>query len=137
MAQKEQVRAFKNELRNYNYYLHRIATLNNSIEWCYDMLGADPRAVDPSREPMHSPPNKDFEYKMRDDIERYRAKLKRVENKIDDISQILSNIENETRMAIKSVYIEGKQMRIVASKLCLSLGALQNRIDKAIERALE
>ena len=136
MAQLESVRAFKNELRNYNYYLHRIVTLNNSIEYCYERLGGV-RGIDPSREPTHSQPNKELEYKLRDDIEVYRAKLKRIEEKIEDIDEILNKIDIDSRKAIKSVYIEGKQMRRVAMEMYISHGGLQKRIDKAIKGALD
>lgn len=134
--QSQQVKAFKNELRNYNYYLSRVTTLKNSIQFCYDRLGGL-RAIDVSKEPTHSPPNKDYEYKLRDDIESYEQLLRHTQAQINYLDEILSRIENELRNAIKSIYIEGKQMRYVAMTLYISHGGLQKRIDKAIEKALD
>lgn len=137
MAQSKDVKAFKNELRNYTYNCYRIETLQNSIDFCYHRLGADARAIDYSKEPNHSTPNKELEYKLRDDIEYYSHLQAQFQAKVDYVDLILANIEEETRNAIKSVYIEGKQMRLICSRMYLSLGALQKRINKAIERALK
>lgn len=136
MAQSENVRAFKNELRNYNYYLNRVVTLKNSIEWCYYRLGGV-HGIDPSKEPTHSQPNKELEYKLRDDIEQYRRKLKHTEDRIEEMNEILNSIENELRWAIKCVYVEHKPMRNVAMKLFMSHSSLQKKMDSAIRRALE
>ena len=65
--QRPEVRAFKNELRNYTYYCSRIASLEESIEFMYDRLGGV-RGVDPSKEPLHSAPSKEYEYMLRDKI---------------------------------------------------------------------
>lgn len=137
MAQSQSVKAFKNELRNYNYYLSQVIKLNSSIDWCYHMLGGDAKAIDYSKEPSHSLPNKDFEYKLRDDIERYEQLKALNEDKIKYIDEILNRMETDVRWAIKCVYVEGKQMRNVAFKIFVGHSTLQHRIDKAIERALE
>ena len=134
--QKDNVKAFKNELRNYNYYLNQIVTLSNSIDWCYHRLGGV-RAIDYSKEPNHSPPNKELEYKLREDIERYEHLKALTEDKIKYIDEILGKMETDVRWAVKCVYVEGKQMRNVAYKIFVGHSTLQNRIDKAIERALE
>ena len=133
--QTPDVRAFKNELRNLKYYQYRVQTLTNSMEWCYERLGGV-RAIDPSKEPMHVAPNKELEYKLRDDIERYRALLALTETKIKYIDEILSHIETSLRDAIISVYVDGQHLRAVASKMYLSGNGLSKRINKAIAQAL-
>ena len=133
--QREEVKAFKNELRNYTYYCSRIATLNNSIEFIYDRLGGV-RGIDPSKEPTHVMPNKDLEYKLRDDIEKLEAKKKRVERQKQFVDEVLAQIENEFVDAIKKVYIEGMRMDKVCIEYNFSASGMGYRIDKAIERAL-
>lgn len=134
--QSDDVKAFKNELRNYNYNLNRLVTLNNSIEFCYDRLGGV-RGIDPSKEPTHSLPNKDLEYILRDDIERYRRLQTLCEAKVNYVNEILNKMQTEVREAIISVYVEGKPMRNVASKMFMAHSTLQKKMNKEIKKALE
>lgn len=136
MKQKESVRAFKNELRNYNYYLSRVVSLTNSIEWCFERLGGI-RGIDPSKEPLHIVPDKDYEYKIRDDIERFEAQKKLIEAKIKDIDEILNLIENPLKWAIISIYIENKRTDSIASELYLSPHGLHSRINRTISKAID
>ena len=134
--QDEEVRAFKNELRNYTYYLSRIVTLENSIEFLYDRLGGV-RGIDPSKEPLHVLPNKEMEWKIRDDISKLQAKKERYENNLAEIDQILNLIEEFTRTALKLVYIEGKRTDIVAGQMLISPSGLKNRMNRAIKKAIK
>ena len=134
--QDEEVRAFKNELRNYTYYLSRIVTLENSIEFLYDRLGGV-RGIDPSKEPLHAMPNKEMEWKIRDDISKLQAKKERYENNLAEIDQILNLIEEFTRTALKLVYIEGKRTDIVAGQMLISPSGLKNRMNRAIKKAIK
>lgn len=135
MGQSEKVKAFKNELRNYNYYLFRVNTLKNSIEFCYDRLGGV-RGIDPSKEPTHAIPNKELEYKLRDDIERYEKERKRIQENILYIDTVLNRMEPDIMKAIISVYIYKEQVKKVADTLYLSHNGLQKRMNKAIEHAI-
>lgn len=134
--QDEEVRAFKNELRNYTYYLSRIVTLENSIEFLYDRLGGV-RGIDPSKEPLHAMPNKEMEWKLRDDISKLEAKKERYEKNLAEIDQILNLIEEFTRTALKLVYIEGKRTDIVAGQMLISPSGLKNRMNRAIKKAIK
>ena len=134
--QSEQVRAFKNDFRSYSYWLSRVITLENSIEYCYDRLGGV-KGIDPSKEPTHAQPNKELEWKLRDDISRYEAELAKMERRIKETDEILDRIENDLREAIKSVYIQRQQIRKIADKYFLSYNGLSYRMDRAIERALD
>ena len=133
--QSKEVRAFKNELRNYTYYLSRITTLENSIEWCFERLGGV-RGIDPSKEPTHVQPNKELEWKLRNDIEVLEAKKKRMEAKIKEIDQILNLIDLPLQEALIDVYAKGEKCIKIADKLNLSSTGLQKRMNKAIEEAL-
>lgn len=133
---RDKIRAFKNELRNYNYYLSQLVSLTNSIEYCFDRLGGV-RGIDPSKEPIHSPPNKELEYKIRSDIERYEQLKTLTQAKIDYVDEILARMEIDVRMAIKSVYVEGNHIVKTSEKLFISPTGLHKRMNKAIEKALD
>ena len=131
-----QVKAFKNRLRNYNYITEQIDTLRNRIEDLYDQLGGV-RGVDPSKEPIHSPPNKDMEYKLRDLITRQEKNLRHMMNEKDEIDSTLLKIESSLRWAIINVYVNGEKMVKVAGYMYLSTSGLLKRMNKAIKKALD
>ena len=133
--QKIEVKAFKNELRNYTYLCYVISTLENSIEYCYDRLGGV-RGIDPSKEPTHSQPNKELEYKLRSDIEHYESILKQKINQKVEIDRILDKIETPLRMAIINVYIKGNRVEDIARDMYLSHNGLYKQMNKAIMEAL-
>ena len=83
-----------------------------------------------------SVPNKEYEYRIRDEIERHERNKWLTEMNIKHCDEILDQIENELRTAIKRIYIEGNTMESVASKMYLSTNALQNRINRALEKLL-
>lgn len=134
--QTKQVIAFKNRLRNYTFDLSRIVKLDEDIELCYHKLGGV-KGIDPSKEPTHCQMDKDIEYKIRDDIEKYEALRKTYESNILYVDSVLELIEEETRQAIKDVYIYGKNMFKVASKLYISKSTLRDRMDYRIKLAIE
>lgn len=135
MAQSESVRAFKNELRNYRYYIGRAAELEDAIESLYDRLGGI-RGIDPSKEPTHVLPNKEMEWKIRDDIMRLDLKLTNLRNKIAEIDEILDRIEEPIRTALKLVYIESNKVIMVAGMMYLSPSGLVKRMNREIKKAL-
>lgn len=134
--QTKQVRAFKRRLEHYVDDLQRVSDLDEKIELCFHKLGGV-KGIDPSKEPIHAQMDKDIEYKIRDDIEKYEA-LKRVyESNVIYVNSVLDLIEEETREAIKKVYIYGERQEKVASKMYLSRSTLRDRMDSRIKLALE
>lgn len=135
MKQPVEVRAFKNDLANYHVKITQIKKIETRIEDLYYQLGGV-RGIDPSKEPIHSPPNKDLEYALRDKITVCEAKLSLVKAEIDDIRQTLDKMERPLRKAVFEVYANGNQIRAVASKMFLSESGLRKRMNKEIEKAL-
>ena len=133
--QRPEVKAFKNTLRNYRYYIDAIADVNKNIEMCYHRLGGV-RSTDLTKVLTKSPPNKELEYRIRDDIERLEAMRSRLQGKVDEMDEILGKIEKTTRDALICVYVNGEQMRAVADRLYISHSTLQRRMDSAICRSL-
>ena len=134
--QKPEVRAFKNELRNYTYYCSRIASLEESIEFMYDKLGGV-RGIDPSKEPLHTQPSMEFEYMVRDKITDLEKNKALYEAKRDYIDQILGKMETSVREAVISVYVRMEKCIKVADQHFLSSTGLQKRMNRAIEVALQ
>ena len=134
--QKPEVRAFKNELRNYTYYCSRIASLEESIEFMYDKLGGV-RGIDPSKEPLHTQPSKEFEYMVRDKITDLEKNKALYEAKRDYIDLILGKMETSVREAVIDVYVRMEKCIKVADQHFLSSTGLQKRMNRAIEVALQ
>ena len=86
---------------------------------------------------MHTQPDKELEYRIRDEIERYRKQKELYEAKVHEIDRILYNIENPLKTAIINVYIDGKRVDRIAGEMFLSHNGLAKRMNKAIERALK
>ncbi len=133
--QSEKVRAFKNELRNYKFCLYEITTLENSIEFLYDRLGGV-RGIDPSKEPLHTMPNKEMEWKIRDDITKLDRKLSLRRAEKERVESIMAEVEKSLSDAIFEVYVLGNRTDYVARKMSLSPNGLHRRINKALERVL-
>ena len=133
---KPQVRAFKNELRNYRFYQERIDKLNELIEFCYTLLPGAVHGIDLADVRVHGIPNKDREYKIRDEITRHEENLKRTEEKKKYLDEILNEMETSLREAIIAVYCDGIRMMDAAEEFNLSTNGLQYRINCEIERAL-
>lgn len=135
MRQKDSVRAFKNELRNYEIYRKEVTKFEFEVEELYDRLGGV-RGIDPSKEPLHAMPNKDLEYQLRDRISNLEAKINVRKAKLNQTDEILSRMETTLKQALFEVYAKGKTVDALAIRLEVSPSGLVKRFNKAIERAL-
>lgn len=135
MRQKDSVRAFKNELRNYEIYRKEVTKFELEVEELYDRLGGV-RGIDPSKEPLHAMPNKDIEYQLRDRISNLEAKINVRKAKLNQTDEILSRMETTLKQALFEVYAKGKTVDALAIRLEVSPSGLVKRFNKAIERAL-
>lgn len=135
MRQKDSVRAFKNELRNYEIYRKEVTKFELEVEELYDRLGGV-RGIDPSKEPLHAMPNKDLEYQLRDRISNLEAKINVRKAKLNQTDEILSRMETTLKQALFEVYAKGKTVDALAIRLEVSPSGLVKRFNKAIERAL-
>lgn len=131
------VDALKNRLRNYNHDKEQIKTLEEKKEYCYHLLGGDARSVDPSKEPLHCQPNKEREYEIRDTISQLDEKIGLLQAEIKYLDNVLDNVGNKHRDAIKMVLIDRIPIYKVCTKYYIGKSTLQDRIDKELERALK
>lgn len=135
MKQPDAVLNFKRELSCYEYKLKQIKNYEIRIEEIYDRLGGV-RAIDPSKEPIHSPPDKDLEYALRNQISKYETRKDILTLQIREIDEILARIEKPLCSAVISVYAKGNTIALESTKLNLSETGLRKRMNKAIEKAL-
>ena len=105
------------------------------IEEIYDRLGGV-RAIDPSKEPTHSPPDKDLEYALRNQISKYEHRKNVLTLQIQWVDEILDRIEKPLCDAIKSVYARNETIAKKAEEIGLSETGLRKRMNKAIQKAL-
>ena len=134
--QPKEVKAFKNRLRYYSYLTQEIKSLEDEIEELYERLGGV-RGIDPSKEPLHTVPNKELEYKIRDIISKLDRDLSRKKGEKEEIDRILEKMETSLRTAVISVYVDGKTIAGVASKMYLSHTGLMKRMNMEIKKALD
>lgn len=134
--QDNSVKSFKYDLRTYREKIKQIGKLHNAIEECYYILGGV-KGVDPSKEPIHSPPNIDAEHAIRERIEVLRAKLKRLRAQTDEIEYTMARIEKPLSDAIIAVYVDGRTLLSVSRDMYISTNGLLKRMNKAIKKALE
>jgi hypothetical protein len=138
MKQEANVRAFKNELANYQYYKDKALLLQEKIDDCYNLLPGSIHGNNPQKLPIYGGvPNKEFEYKVRDEIERYGHELSRLNDKINSIDEILLKIETPLQAAIIDKYAHGRTLEQVATNMFLSSAGLLKQINKAIKKALD
>lgn len=130
-----ELKAFKNELKNYNFYKQRIKALDELIQTCYDMLSGV-KAIQYDKEPSHALPNKDVEYKIRDEITHHDKNKARTQAKLDDIDKILNRVETSLREAIIESYCNGTPLEKVAEKRFISKVGLFYQINEALKEAL-
>lgn len=136
MKQPDEIRAFKNELRNYNYYVKQRDTLKERLQNCYESLPGYVKGVDPSKEPIHGVPNKDYEYMVRDEIEIIETKISRLTGQIRWIDSTLSLVKKPLREAIISVYVQNRTLQSVSSTMYITPQGLAFQINSAIKKAL-
>lgn len=138
MQERADIKAFKNELRNYRFYQSKVKKWDILIQESYDKLGASPKSIDYSRVIMHGAvPNKDFEYKVRDEITFYESKRKPWKDKVDYVDNVLSLIETPLREDIMSVYVKGRSLAEVARPRYIIASSLRGRINRALRRVFD
>ena len=137
MKARKDVEAFKNELRQYEYIQERIKEFNDAIQLCVDALGGSPKSVDFSRVVVHSPPNTDFEYKMRDRISSLEAERRPWSDRKKRIDRILATMESSIREDIIDVYVKGNSLAKISERRYIIASTLHWRVNKAIGEALD
>ena len=137
MRQDKSVRAFKNQLENYQYYVYMVNHYEQQIQDCFDKLGASPKSIDYSKVVGHTVPDKDFEYKMRGYIEIYEYKKDMFERLVAYVNSILDLMPVEQRNMAKDMFVLGENEIAVAKKYYISPSGMRYQINREIKKALD
>lgn len=86
---------------------------------------------------MASVPDKDLEYRIRNEIDRHERNKSLTEAKVRYCDEILNKMETSLKEAVMHIYVDGNTMESIARKMYLSTNALQHRINKELGRILD
>lgn len=135
MKQRPEVKAFKQELENYSYYLEREKKLSGMIDYCYDLLGGV-RGVNPAAVRSNSPVDKEREYRIRDEIAKHEKNRKRNKEKIAEIEETVNLMPEDAKEIVRLKYLKGKTYVQISEIVYMSPSTVKDRLNRAIIAAL-
>lgn len=134
---KENVQAFKNELRNYNFYRKEKKKIKEKINLEYYNL-ANVKGVNPQKQPGTT--NEEYLHEKRNEVYERIAELKEKEKeysvKIKAIDMVLKKIPEKNRKIIVELFIEKKDANKICEKNFVSKSTLYYRVDVWLEKYL-
>ena len=133
--QRKEVRAFKNELENYDVYRERIDALNDLISLCYHELSGL-KSPDFQNIPVHSPADLEKRDRIYAEIDRHRTNMERAKAKLDEIDEVLERMPVKFRRAAFRVFAKKESLEKVAQEYHYSKKGMWYWINKEIEKAL-
>jgi len=139
MVKKEDVEAFKNELKNLNYYRKKIKEIDEKIKVLeYEMEAV--KGVDYSKQHGSANPAA-IEHKklaMSDEMEWYEESKSKWTKKIKDIILVLDNLERSDRDVVERICVDGVRYRELCDEFGIkSTSSLANAVNNAIAQALK
>ena len=134
---RENVQAFKNELRNYNYYRKEKNKIKEKINLEYYNL-SNLKGVNPNKQPGTT--NQEYLHERRNEVYERITELKEKEKeyaiKIKAIEKILNKIPEKNRKIITELFIEKKDANKICEKYYISKSTLYYRVDTWIGKFL-
>ena len=134
--QSDEVRAFKNELSNYDFYRKRVEALNELIEICYHTLSGL-HSPDFQNIPVHSPADLEKRDRLYAKIDKHRANIEKATRKMDEIDEVLNKMPRKIRIAAYRVYVQKETIEKVARENHYSKKGMWYWINKEIQKALK
>lgn len=131
------VTEFYSEMELYNLYKDGIKKIEELMQMCYDALGASPSAPPIDRVPIHTPPNIDNIYKIREEIDVHTRNIERRKALIKHCDEVMAQMTEETRKAVELHFIKGYSWENVGRKLNISRSGLEYVVEKEILRILK
>lgn len=139
MVKKEEIEAFKNELRNIPYYENKFKEIEEEIKVLeYEMEGV--KGVDYSKQRGTANPAASETRKLI--LIEKKEKLLKEKNKcwvrINDVLVVLNKMDCLDRDIVERIYKKKKSYRELCDEMKIkSTSSLQNAVDKAILNALK
>ena len=135
---KEEVKAFKNELRNYRYYLKQKEILTDKKDlYFHSLTGMVGKGFDSQGGSTNESVKEEKRLETIDRINELEEKINKLDTKIDAIESVLNKVTKRVRKIMVGVYADGRTYLSYSTNENYSPRTLQQQVDKAIERALK
>lgn len=135
---KEEVKAFKNELRNYRYYLKQKGILTDKKDlYFHSLTGMVGKGFDRQGGTTNQSIKEEKRLETIDKINELEEKINKLDSKIDAIESVLNKVNKRERKIMIGVYADGKTYLSLSTKENYSPRTLQQQVDKAIEKAVK
>lgn len=133
-----QVEAFKNELRNYNYYCSLIRKLQEKKDdLFYELTGVKSASLESTHNSFNESVYFNKVFTLQEKIHKLDLEIERIKAQKKYITDVLKRIESkDVRMSVIEIYVQKKTVGFVAKEQNISSSGLFKQINKAINKAL-
>ena len=129
-----EIRAFKNEMKNYRFYQNQVESLTEQENTIYHQLGGY-KSPDPSKIPGSYNPNMNIhKAELGDKLEAISRRKAAFQSKIDQLDEVLDQLPTEIRERIIDIYVKGKSYRDVANSVPIDISNLYRKINAALKK---
>lgn len=129
-----EIKAFKNELRNYRFYQKQVDELKGQEDMIYHILGGY-KSPDPSKVPGGYNPNMAMQKAdLSDKLVVISRRRERFQERIDQLNEVLDQLNPEVRQHMTDIYIGGKPYIQVADSIPIAVSGLYKRINVALRK---
>lgn len=129
-----EVKAFKNEMRNYKFYQKRIEHLTEQENMIYHQLGGY-KSPDPSKIPGSFNPNLNmYKADLSDRLETIGRHKQGYLDRIASLDRVLDQVDPEIKKHIMDIYVAEKSYQKVADEIPIVVSGLYKRINTALKR---
>lgn len=134
----EDVRAFKNELKNYRYYQKKLKAVKEEIDTIYyNLSGLASKPFGASAGSTNQEIKEERRLEAFNTIEMLEDKASTYTQAIQRIESTLNACDSDIRDAIIKIYCDGHTYSSMAVHTYYSPRGLEKRIDKEIKKALK
>ena len=129
-----EIEAFKNDVRNLNFWKAKVAEFKGEEDMIYHILGGY-KSPDPSKIPGSYNPNINMQKaKLSDKLADIERRKNSFQSRIDAVEEMLNKVPEETRQHIIDIYVNKKGYIKVAESIPIARTGLYQRINKALKR---
>lgn len=134
----EDVRAFKNELRNYRYYQKRLKEINEEIENIYYSLsGLASKPFGASAGSTNQQAKEERKLEAIDKLNKLKDKANIYAKQIQSLERTLNACSEDIKDVLIKIYCDGHTYSSMAIYTYYSPRGLEKRIDKELMLALK
>lgn len=136
--EKEEIIAFKNELRNYRYYKKKTYSIEDKIRECeYKLSGLKSPSFEYHVGTTNEEEKRERYYKQLDILERLRAEKNVYIEKVRRIDLVLDKVraaDEESTDMLVNCYVNKIPYRKLCSKYYIDIALMHRKIDKALKK---